>query len=470
MGTLIANGTVISPTGRIAQDVLVDGERIVALYIPGTGPRDGHRVIDATGKYVIPGGIDVHTHLDLPLGGTVVSDNFETGTIAAAWGGVTTVVDMADQHTGESVYDGLAEWHEKAAGKCAVDYSFTQMISTLDDESLKAMDYLTEHEGITSFKFFMAYPGACYSDDGQILRAMQQASHNGGLIMMHAENGIAIDVLVAQALARGETDPKYHSFTRPPELEGEATHRAIVLSKVAGNVPLYIVHMSAAEALDEVAEARHNGQNVFGETCPQYLHLTLEGTLDRPGFEGAKFVCSPPLRSKHDHRNPRADLWKGLRMNELAVVATDHCPFCFKDQKELGRGNFAKIPNGLGGIEHRLELIYQGVVAGELSLERWVETCCTTPARLFGLFPKKGIIAPGSDADIVIWDPNRKTEIGVGKKHHSNMDYSVYEGTIIDGRIDTVMSRGTVLVENDQYFGRPGHGKFLKRGLCNYLA
>ena len=470
MGTLIANGTVISPTGRIAQDVLVDGERVVALYVPGTGPRDGHRVIDATGKYVIPGGIDVHTHLDLPLGGTVVSDNFETGTVAAAWGGVTTVVDMADQHTGESVYDGLAEWHEKAAGKCAVDYSFTQMISTLDDESLKAMDYLTEHEGITSFKFFMAYPGACYSDDGQILRAMQQASHNGGLIMMHAENGIAIDVLVAQALARGETDPKYHSFTRPPELEGEATHRAIVLSKVAGNVPLYIVHMSAAEALDEVAEARHNGQNVFGETCPQYLHLTLEGTLDRPGFEGAKFVCSPPLRSKHDHRNHRADLWKGLRMNELAVVATDHCPFCFKDQKELGRGNFAKIPNGLGGIEHRLELIYQGVVAGELSLERWVETCCTTPARLFGLFPKKGIIAPGSDADIVIWDPNRKTEIGVGKKHHSNMDYSVYEGTVIDGRIDTVMSRGTVLVENDQYFGRPGHGKFLKRGLCNYLA
>jgi dihydropyrimidinase len=470
MGTLIANGTVISPTGRIAQDVLVDGERIVALYLPGTGPRDGHRVIDATGKYVIPGGIDVHTHLDLPLGGTVVSDNFETGTIAAAWGGVTTVVDMADQHTGESVHDGLAEWHEKAAGKCAVDYSFTQMISTLDDESLKAMTYLTEHEGITSFKFFMAYPGACYSDDGQILRAMQNASETGGLIMMHAENGIAIDVLVAQALARGETDPKYHSFTRPPELEGEATHRAVVLAKVAGNVPLYIVHMSAAEALDEVAEARHNGQNVFGETCPQYLHLTLEGTLDRPGFEGAKFVCSPPLRSKHDHRNHRADLWKGLRMNELAVVATDHCPFCFKDQKELGRGNFAKIPNGLGGIEHSLELIYQGVVAGELSLERWVETCCTTPARLFGLFPKKGIIAPGSDADIVIWDPNRKTEIGVGKKHHSNMDYSVYEGTIIDGRIDTVMSRGTILVENDQYFGRPGHGKFLKRGLCNYLA
>jgi dihydropyrimidinase len=470
MGLLIRNGTVIGPTGRSPQDVLIDGERIVALYVAGSAPVDGHRVIEAAGKYVIPGGVDVHTHLDLPLGGTIVSDNFETGTRAAAWGGVTTVVDMADQETGGSVYDGLAEWHEKAAGKCAVDYSFTQMISTLDDESLKAMTYLTEHEGVTSFKFFMAYPGACYSDDGQILRAMQNASSTGGLIMMHAENGIAIDVLVAQALARGESDPRYHSFTRPPELEGEATHRAITLAKVAGNVPLYIVHMSASEALDEVAEARHHGQNVFGETCPQYLHLTLEGNLDRPGFEGAKFVCSPPLRSVHDHRNHRADLWKGLRMNELAVVATDHCPFCMKDQKELGRGNFAKIPNGLGGIEHRLELIYQGVVQGELSLERWVDTCCTTPARLFGMFPQKGIIAPGSDADIVIWDPNRTTEIGVGKKHHMNMDYSVYEGMVIDGRIDTVMSRGTVIVENDRYIGRAGHGRFVKRGLCQYLS
>lgn len=469
MGTLITNGTVISPSGCIAQDVLIEGERIAALFLPGSAPRDGHRVIDATGKYVIPGGVDVHTHLELPLAGTVVSDTFETGTRAAAWGGVTTVVDMANQETNGSVHDGLAEWHAKAAGKCAVDYSFTQMISTLDDESLKAMTYLTEHEGVTSFKFFMAYPGNCYSDDGQILRAMQNASETGGLILMHAENGIAIDVLIAQALARGETDPRFHSFTRPPELEGEATHRAIVLAKVAGNVPLYIVHMSAAEALDEVAEARHHGQNVFGETCPQYLYLTLEGTLDRPGFEGAKYVCSPPIRSIHDHRNHRADLWKGLRMNELAVVATDHCPFCMKDQKELGLGNFSKIPNGLGGIEHRLELIYQGVVAGQLSLERWVDTCCTTPARLFGMFPKKGIIAPGSDADVVVWDPKGRTEIGVGKKHHMNMDYSVYEGMVIDGKIDLVMSRGTVLIENDQYHGRPGHGRFVKRGLCQYL-
>jgi len=469
MGILISNGTVISPAGRVKQDVLVDGERIVAMFLPGTAPHGGHRVIDATGKYVIPGGVDVHTHLDLPLAGTVTADDFESGTRAAAWGGVTTVVDMANQETNGSVYDGLAEWHNKAAGKCAVDYSFTQMISTVDDESLKAMEYLTEHEGVTSFKFFMAYPGVCYSDDGQLLRAMQTASHTGGLVMMHAENGIAIDVLIAQALARGESDPKFHSFTRPPELEAEATHRAIVLAKVAGNVPLYIVHMSASEALEEVAEARHHGQNVFGETCPQYLYLTLEGTLDQPGFEGAKYVCSPPIRSIHDTHNHRADLWKGLRMNELAVVATDHCPFCFKDQKELGRGNFSKIPNGLGGIEHRLELIYQGVVSGHLSLERWVDTCCTTPARLFGMFPQKGIIAPGSDADIVIWDPNRRTEIGVGKKHHMNMDYSVFEGMVIDGKIDTVMSRGTVIVENDTYLGRAGHGRFVKRGLCEFL-
>ena len=470
MGIVIANGTVVSPQGRIAQDVLIDGEIIRAMYLPGTAPTDGHRVIDATGKYVIPGGIDVHTHLELPLAGTVTSDTFETGTRAAAWGGVTTVVDMADQENGGSVHDGLALWHSKAEGECAIDYSFTQMISTVDDESLKAMRYLTDHEGVTSFKFFMAYPGVCYSDDGQLLRAMQTAGDCGGLTMVHAENGIAIDVLVAQALARGERDPKFHSFTRPPELEGEATHRAAVLAKVAGNVPLYIVHMSASEALDEVAEARHHGQNVFGETCPQYLYLTLEEHLAQPGFEGAKYVCSPPIRSSHDHRHHHADLWKGLRMNELAVVATDHCPFCFKDQKELGLGNFAKIPNGLGGIEHRLELIYQGVVRGELSLERWVDTCCSTPARLFGMFPKKGIIAPGSDADVVVWDPNTRTEIGVGKKHHMNMDYSVYEGFVIDGKVDTVLSRGTVVVEHDQYVGRKGHGRFVKRGLSQYLV
>jgi dihydropyrimidinase len=275
---------------------------------------------------------------------------------------------------------------------------------------------------------------------------------------------------VAQALARGETDPKYHSYTRPSILEGEATHRAIVLAQAAGNVPLYIVHMSASEALDAVAAARHAGSNVFAETCPQYLYMTLEDHLAQPGFEGAKYVCSPPIRSKHDHRHHHADLWRGLRVNELAIVSTDHCPFCFKDQKEMGLGNFAKIPNGIGSVEHRMDLIYQGVVTGQITLERWVETCCTTPARMFGMYPRKGVIAPGADADIVVWDPNAKTHIGVNAKHHMNMDHSAWEGWTIDGKVDTVLSRGAVVIENDQYVGRKGHGQFVRRGLSQYLV
>ncbi len=470
--TLIINGTIISPTGLSAGDVLVDGETIAAIFQPGQVAALGvtaDRTIDAKGKYVIPGGIDVHTHMELPFGGTEASDTFETGSNAAAWGGVTTIVDMALQRYGENVQHGLATWHKKAEGNCSIDYAFHQIIGGIDDQSLADMTYLVENEGVTSFKLFMAYPGVFYSDDGQILKAMQTASNNGAMIMMHAENGIAIDVLVAQHLARRETDPKYHSISRPSLLEGEATHRAIVLSKVAGNVPLYIVHMSAAEALDEVAQAQHEGLNVFAETCPQYLYMTLEDHLAQPGFEGAKYVCSPPIRSKHDHRHHHKDLWKGLRMNELAVVSTDHCPFCMKDQKELGMGDFSKIPNGIAGVEHRMELIYQGVVLGEISLERWVETCSTTPARMFGMYPKKGIIAPGSDADIVVWDPNAKTKIGINDKHHMNTDHSAWEGTVIDGKVDTVMSRGMVVMENDKFTGRKGHGKYVKRGLSQYL-
>jgi dihydropyrimidinase len=473
--TLIKDGLLLSTTGRSPADVLIDGEVVAAVGAPGffAGAEAGcDTVIDATGKYVLPGGIDVHTHMELPFGGTAAIDTFETGTVAAAWGGVTTIVDMALQRSGENVQDGLATWHEKAAGNCAVDYAFHQIVGGVDEESLKAITYLTEHEGVTSFKLFMAYPGVFYSDDGQILRAMQVANDCGATIMMHAENGIAIDVLVQQALARGETDPKYHGLTRPSALEAEATHRALVLADVAGNVPLYIVHMSAGDALEELAAARHRGRNVFAETCPQYLWLTLEETLAQPGFEGAKWVCSPPIRSPHDGsgHHHQADLWRGLRLNELAVVSTDHCPFCFKDQKELGRGDFSKIPNGMGGVEHRMELIYQGVVRGELSLERWVETCCTTPARMFGMYPKKGVIAPGSDADVLVWDPSRQTHIGIHGKHHMNMDHSSWEGWTIDGKVDTVLSRGTVVLRDDAYVGRKGHGQFVRRGLCDYLV
>jgi len=462
MSVLISGGTVVSASGPYPADVLVDGETIAAVYTPGTAALAGvsaERTIDATGKYVVPGGVDVHTHMQMPFGGTEASDTFATGTTAAAWGGTTTIVDFALQRTGEVVQDGLAAWHAKADGNCAVDYGFHMILGGVDDDALKAVDALVADEGVTSFKLFMGYPGVFYSDDGQILRAMQKARDNGATIMMHAENGIAIDVLVAQALARGEVDPINHGLTRPQVLEAEATSRAIALAEVAHDCPLYIVHLSASRALDAVASARAAGRNVFAETCPQYLY-------GAPGFEGAKWVCSTPLRSgKEGHAH---DLWSGLRRNDLAVVSTDHCPFCFKDQKELGQGDFSKIPNGIGGVEHRMDLIYQGVVSGQLSLARWVETCATTPARMFGMYPKKGIIAPGSDADIVIYDPAGRTEIGVAT-HHMNMDYSAYEGMTIDGHVDTVLSRGSVVVDAGQFSGRVGHGRYVPRGLSQYL-
>jgi dihydropyrimidinase len=466
VSTLIKGGTVISSTGPVVADVLIDGETIAALFAPGQAP-DGPEVIDATGKYVIPGAIDAHTHMQMPFGGTEASDTFDTGTKAAAIGGTTTIVDFAIQRTGEVVQDGLAAWHQKTAGNCHIDYAFHMILGGVDDDSLKAMDQLVADEGITSFKLFMAYPGVFYSDDGQILRAMQKARDNGALIMMHAENGPAIDVLVKQALERGETDPYYHGVTRPQELEAEATSRAIWLAAVAADCPLYIVHLSASKALEQVKNARDAGRNVFAETCPQYLYLTLEDQLGAPGFEGAKWVCSTPLRSKHETH--RADLWQGLRTNDLSVVSTDHCPFCMKDQKEMGIGDFSKIPNGIGSVEHRVDLLYQGVVDGKLSLARWVETIATTPARMFGLYPKKGVIAPGSDADVVVYDPSGRTRISV-ETHHMNMDYSAWEGWEIAGKVDTVLSRGEVISSGGEYTGRKGHGRFVRRGLSDYLV
>jgi dihydropyrimidinase len=476
MTTLIANGTVVTSTGTFAGDVLVDGETIAAVLAPGSNAlgvdlaASAERVIDAGGKYVIPGGIDGHTHMEMPFGGTNASDTFETGTRAAAWGGTTTIIDFVVQSHGQRVMDSVAAWHEKAGGNCAIDYAFHQIVGDVNDESLKAMDELIG-EGITSFKLFMAYPGVFLSSDGQILQAMQTAAGNGGLIMMHAENGSAIDVLVQQALARGETAPYYHGLTRPWQTEQEATHRAVMLADLTG-APLYIVHVSAKQALARIAEARDAGQNVFGETCPQYLYLSLEENLAAQGaewgdFEGAKWVCSTPLRSRAEGHQD--ELWRYLRTGDVTTVSTDHCPFCMKDQKDMGIGNFAKIPNGIGSVEHRLDLLYQGVVDGRISLEKWVDVCCTTPARMFGLYGKKGVIAPGADADIVVYDPNGHTSIGVGKTHHMNMDYSAWEGYEIDGHVDLVMSRGAVVVDETGYIGRAGHGQFVKRGLAQNL-
>ena len=468
MATLIKGGTVVSSTGADPAEVLIDGEQITAVLRPGSeiaaAAEQGAEVIDATGRLVVPGGVDVHTHMELPFGGTFASDDFESGTRAAAWGGTTTIIDFGIQRYGENVRDGFDAWMAKAEGNCAIDYGFHMVIGDVTNDALKEMDLLV-NEGVTSFKLFMAYPGVFLSDDGQILRAMQQAASNGGLIMMHAENGLAIDVLAQQAFERGETSPVTHGYVRRKELESEATHRSIQLAKV-GAAPLYIVHLSASEALEQVAIARDDGMNVFAETCPQYLHFSLEEHLDRPGFEGAAYVCSTPLRARHEHHQD--ELWKGLRTNDLAVVSTDHCPFCMKEQKELGLGDFRAIPNGIGGVEHRMDMIYQGVVTGEIGLARWVELCATTPARMMGLYPRKGIIAPGSDADIVIYDPDKRWTISVDN-HHMNMDHSAYEGIEVTGHVDMVFSRGKRVVDGGQYLGRAGDGRYLRRGLCQYL-
>ena len=471
MKTLIKNGTVVSATGTAAADVLIDGETIAAVLAPGSTllgfdlEHNVDTVIDAQGRYVIPGGIDAHTHMEMPFGGTNASDTFETGTRAAAWGGTTSIVDFVVQYAGENVLDQFALWHQKAAGNCAIDYGFHQILSDVQDSSLTAMDELVA-EGVSSFKLFMAYKGVFLSDDGQIVKAMQRAATNGSMIMMHAENGSVIDLLVQQALAAGNTAPYYHGITRPWQTEEEATHRAIMLADITG-APLYVVHVSAKQAVEQIAQARGLGQNVFGETCPQYLYLSLEENLGAPGFEGAKWVCSTPLRSRaegHQHH-----LWQALRTNDIQMVATDHCPFCMKDQKDMGVGNFSKIPNGIGSVEHRMDLLFQGVVDGRISLERWVEVTSTTPARMFGMYGKKGVIQPGADADVVVYDPGGHTSIGLAT-HHMNMDYSAWEGYEVDGHVDTVLSRGKVIVDHNEYLGTKGDGRYFKRGLSQYLS
>jgi dihydropyrimidinase len=453
--TIIRNGSVVTATDTYTADVAIASGKVTAI---GTDlpAQNATTILDASGKLVLPGGIDVHTHLDMPFGGTTSADDFETGTRAAAFGGTTTLIDFAIQYKGQPLRQAFDTWMSKASSKAVCDYAFHCIVTDVSGGQLSEMNDLV-HEGVTSFKLFMAYPGVFMLDDGSIFKALQNTAKNGALVCMHAENGSAIDVIVQQALAEGKRAPKYHALTRPTTAEAEAVGRAIALAEMAG-APLYIVHLSCNDALEKICEARDRGLPVYAETCPQYLYLSIEN-MDAPGFEGAKYVFTPPLREKWNQEK----LWSGLKHDHLQVVSTDHCPFCFKEQKEMGRDDFTKIPNGGPGVEHRMSLIYSGGVAsGRFSANRFVELVSTTPAKLFGLYPRKGTIAVGSDADLVIFDPKRQHTISAAT-HHMRVDYSMFEGIQVTGMPDVVLSRGRVVVAGEKFLGRAGQGEFLKR-------
>ena len=449
------SGRVVTATDTYTSDVAINGGKISA--VGQSLPRENaEKIIDAAGKYVFPGGIDVHTHLDMPFGGTTSADDFETGTRAAAFGGTTTLIDFAIQYKGQTLRTAFDTWMQKASGKAVCDYAFHCIITDLAGAQLDEMNALVR-EGVTSFKLFMAYPGVFMLDDASIFKTLRATAKNGGLVCMHAENGGAIDVIVQQALAEGKTAPKYHALTRPTTAEAEAVSRAIALAEMAG-APLYIVHLSCNEALEKVREARDRGLPAFAETCPQYLLLSLEDVADK-GWEGAKYVFTPPLREKKN----QPKLWEGLRKDNLQVVSTDHCPFCFEDQKALGKDDFTKIPNGGPGIENRLQLLHHhGVGLGNLTLQRFVELVSTAPARIFGMYPKKGVLAAGSDADVVLWDPTAAHTISAAT-HHMRVDYSMFEGFKVRGNARDVYSRGELIVSKGEFIGKPGRGQYLRR-------
>lgn len=452
---LIQNGTIINADKSVKADLLIDGAVIKEIRA-GIPPTAADKVVDATGLLLLPGGIDAHTHLDMPFGGTTSADDFETGTRAAAIGGTTTIVDFAIQSRGTKMRDALDTWWQKAEDKACIDYGLHMIVTDLPDAGLEDMDDLVR-EGVASFKLFMAYPGVLMVDDATIFKALRQTAKNGALICMHAENGSVIDVIVRQALAEGKTAPIYHALTRPTRAEAEAVHRAIAMAEMAGT-PIYIVHLSSEDALNQVREARDRGLPAFAETCPQYLLLSLDN-MTNAGWEGAKYVFTPPLRE----RSNQSKLWQGLRSDNLQVVSTDHCPFCFADQKSLGKDDFTKIPNGGPGIENRMQLLHHhGVNQGNFSINRFVELVSTAPARIFGMYPKKGVLAVDSDADLVLWDPHENYTISAAT-HHMRVDYSMFEGFRVRGNARDVYSRGELIVSGGDFIGRPGRGNYLRR-------
>lgn len=455
MRTIISGGRVVTSAQSIETDVLIEGERIEAV---GAFPEiDADRRIDATGKLVLPGGVDPHTHLETPLKGTVTADDFYTGTVAAAVGGTTSIIDFPVQRKGQDPRDSHQEWYDRADEKAVVDWGLHQIITDLPDEFFPAIDELVR-EGSPSFKLFMAYPGARMVEDDVIFKAMRRSAENGAFVLMHCENGRVIELLEEEALAAGHVDPPYNAVTRPPVTESEATARAVALAELAG-VPVYVVHLTSALALEAVVAAQERGLPAYAETCPQYLLLT-EDKLMEPDFGGSKYVMCPPLRTPMDQER----LWKGLQTNELQVVSTDHTPFRFKDQKQMGRESFPKIPNGVPGIEWRTLLMYQhGVVEGRFGLNRFVELIATNPAKLFGCYPRKGEIAPGSDADLVVFDPEQETLLSA-ETQVTESDYNPYEGQVVRGRIETVLLRGSVIVDDGSFVGARGQGQFLRRG------
>lgn len=455
MRTLIKGGRIITASDDYVADLLVEDETI--RLIGQSLDVQADRVIDAAGKFVLPGGVDPHTHMQMPFGGTETIDTFTTGTAAAAKGGTTTIIDFPVQQRGQRLTEALDMWLGKLEeNKPVIDIGFHMIVSDLTDGKVNDIGVLVD-QGVSSFKLFMAYKGALMVDDETIFEALLKAGEHGALTMMHAENGGLVDVLVRKALAEGKTGPKYHMTTRPPLVEAEAVHRAVAIARLA-EAPIYIVHLSALESLEHINTAHQRGQYAYAETCPQYLFID-DSVYDLPGFEPAKYAFTPPARSK-EHQEA---LWRGLAFHDLSVISTDHCPFCFAGQKELGKDDFSKIPNGGPGVEFRLQMVYDGGVrAGRITVNRMVDLLSTTPAKLFGLFPKKGTIAVGSDADIVVFDPNRKDVLSVTTQV-SKVDYCAFEGREVTGATDVVLSRGVVVYENGKVTGKPGYGQFVQR-------